>query len=120
MAVGDGPSRLGDPAHQRAGIRRRLGIRAGCVARIGRLLGTVRRGRQTNDGKDFSATQASVFLDGFTFRSFVRECCAEHHRRMGEFDPELLQPRFLPRLAAITLIGLRLGTGFHALQEKRA
>jgi hypothetical protein len=87
---------------------------------IGRLLGTVRRGRQTNDGKDFSATQASVFLDGFTFRSFVRECCAEHHRRMGEFDPELLQPRFLPRLAAITLIGLRLGTGFHALREKRA
>jgi hypothetical protein len=87
---------------------------------IGRLLGTVRRGRQTNDGKDFSATQARVFLDGFTFRSFVQECCAEHHRRMGEFDPELLQPRFLPRLAAITLIGLRLGTGFQALREKRA
>src|SRR6185436_13833729 len=38
-----------------------------------RLLGTVRRGRHANDGKDFSATQASVFLDGFTFSSFVKE-----------------------------------------------
>src|SRR6201993_1767258 len=36
---------------------------------IGRLVGTIRRGRQANDGKDFSATQARVFLDGFTFRS---------------------------------------------------
>src|SRR6516165_12018041 len=87
---------------------------------IGRLLDTVRRGRQANDGKDFSATQASVFLDGFTFRSFIRDCYAEHDRRMGEFDPELLQPRFLPRLAGIALIGLRLGTRFHALREKRA
>ena len=49
--------------------------------------------------KDFSATQASIFLDGFTLRGLVEECCAEHARRMREFDPELLQPRFLPRLA---------------------
>ena len=33
-----------------------------------RLLGTVRQGQKANDGRDFSATQASVFLDGFTFR----------------------------------------------------
>jgi hypothetical protein len=87
---------------------------------IGRLLGTVRRGRQANDGKDFSATQASVFLEGFTFRGFVEECCAEHQRRMGEFDPELLQPRFLPKLAGITLNGLRLGSGIRAVREERA
>ena len=68
----------------------------------------MRRGRLTNDGKDFSATQAGVFLEGFTFRGFVRECCAEHERRMGEFDPDLLQPRFLPRLAGIALTGLGL------------
>ena len=87
---------------------------------IGRLLGTVRRGRQANDGKDFSATQASVFLEGFTFRIFVEECCAEHERRMAEFDRDLLQPSFLPKIAGITLNGLRLGSGTRAVREERA
>jgi hypothetical protein len=86
---------------------------------IGRLLGTVRRGRRANDGRDFSATQASVFLEGFTLRSFVEECCAEHARRMRDFDPDLLRPRFLPKLAAIALAGLRLGSGFRAVREER-
>ncbi|MGA7261236.1 MAG: hypothetical protein WA709_26270 [Stellaceae bacterium] len=86
---------------------------------IGRLLGTVRRGRRANDGRDFSATQASVFLEGFTLRGFVEECCVEHDRRMREFAPDLLQPRFLPRLAAIVLAGLRLGSGFRAVREER-
>jgi hypothetical protein len=81
---------------------------------IARLLGTVRRGRHSSEGKDFSATQASVFLGGFNFRSFVEDCCAEHARRMLEFDPELLQPAFLPRLAGIALVPLRLGAGARA------
>jgi hypothetical protein len=75
---------------------------------VGRLLGTVRRGRAANDGMDFSATQASVFLDGFTLRGFVETCCAEHARRMRAFDPELLRPRFLPLIAGAALGGLRL------------
>jgi hypothetical protein len=78
---------------------------------IGRLVGTVARGQRANGGKDFSATQASVFIDGFSLRSLVEECCAEHARRMGRFDPDLLQPRFLPRLGAVALAGLRLGPG---------
>ncbi len=86
---------------------------------IGRLLGTVRRGRRANDGRDFSATQASVFLEGFTLRGFVEECCVEHERRMREFAPDLLKPRFLPKLAAIALAGLRLGSGFRAVREER-
>jgi hypothetical protein len=94
-------------------------VRYYCRA-IGRLVGTVWRGRQANDGKDFSATQANVFLDGFTFRNFVEECYAEHARRMGEFDPDLLQPRFLPRLAGIALAGLRLGPGIRPIREERA
>jgi hypothetical protein len=77
---------------------------------IGRLVGTVRRGQAANDGKDFSATQASVFLDGFSLRELVEECRTEHARRMAAFDPDLLQPRFLPRLAGAALAGLRLGT----------
>jgi len=75
---------------------------------MGRLLATVWRGRRANDGRDFSATQASVFLDGFTFRGLVEECRAEHARRMKGFDPDLLQPHFLPRLADIALAALRM------------
>jgi hypothetical protein len=87
---------------------------------IGRLFGTVWRGRGANDGKDFSATQASVFLDGFTLRGFVEECCAEHARRMAGFDPDLLQPHLLPRLASVALAGLRIGTRGGAEREKNA
>jgi hypothetical protein len=36
------------------------------------------RGRQANDERDFSATQASVFLEGFSLPSFIEECCVEH------------------------------------------
>jgi hypothetical protein len=85
---------------------------------IGRLLQTVWRGRGANDGKDFSATQASVFLEGFTFRGFVEECRAEHARRMEGFDPDLLQPHLLPRLADLALAGLRLSTRAGAAREK--
>jgi hypothetical protein len=75
---------------------------------IGRLIGTIRRGQRENDGKDFSATQANVFLDGFTFRRFVEECYAENARRMADFETDLLRPRFLPSLAGAALSGLRL------------
>ena len=85
---------------------------------IGRLVGTVWRGRSANDGKDFSATQAGVFLDGFTLRGFVEECRSEHSRRMQGFDPALLQPHFLPRLADIALAGLRLAPRAGAARKK--
>jgi len=75
---------------------------------IGRMIGTIRRGKKENDGKDFSATQANVFLDGFTFRRFVQECYTENARRMADFETDLLRPRFLPSLAGAALSGLRL------------
>ena len=73
-----------------------------------RLVGTARRGAQVNDGKDFSATQASMFLEGFTFRRFLEDCYNENARRMKEFDAELLRPSFLPSLADAALTSLRL------------
>jgi hypothetical protein len=73
-----------------------------------RLVGTIRQGQKANDGKDFSATQASVFLDGFTFRRFVEECYTENARRMADFETDLLRPKFLPSLASAALSGLRL------------
>ena len=71
---------------------------------IGRLLATIHRGRNAKDGKDFSATQASVFLDGFTFRRLLEACYAENKRRMANFEPNLLRPRLLSDLAGAALI----------------
>jgi hypothetical protein len=78
---------------------------------IKRLVGTAVRGAKVNDGKDFSATQASVFLAGFTFRRFLEDCYAENARRMSIMNEGLLRPAFLPRLADIALAGLRLWSG---------
>jgi hypothetical protein len=75
---------------------------------INRLVGTVRRSQKVNDGVDFSATQANLFLEDFTFRKFLENCYAENRRRMSEFDAELLRPTFLPRLAEAALSSLRL------------
>ena len=73
-----------------------------------RMVGTARRGAKANDGRDFAATQAGVFLDGFTFRRFLEDCYAENARRMSVMDEGLLRPIFLPRLADVALASLRL------------
>jgi hypothetical protein len=75
---------------------------------LGRMIGTAKRGAELNDGKEFSTTQASVFLDDFTFRRFLEDCYSENRRRMDGFDPELLRPSFLPQLAETALGALRL------------
>ena len=87
---------------------------------LGRLAGTARRGHRLNDGRDFSATQASMFLDGFSFQRFVEDCCRENARRMGTFVPDLLQPRFLPRLADVALTGMRLWDRRRGLTRRAA
>ena len=73
-----------------------------------RMAGVAKRGAEKNDGKEFAATQASVFLDGFTFRRFLEDCYSENRRRLSEFGPELLRPSFLPQLAETALGALRL------------
>ncbi|HEY2010036.1 MAG TPA: hypothetical protein VGH23_13665, partial [Rhizomicrobium sp.] len=75
---------------------------------LGRMIGTAKRGKELNDGKEFTATQASVFLDGFTFSRFLEDCYSENRRRMGVFDKELLRPSFLPQLAETALGAMRL------------
>jgi hypothetical protein len=73
-----------------------------------RLLGMVKRGQDSNDGQDFAITQANMFLDGFSFLTFVEDCYRENARRMSVFDPQLMQPRLLPAVAHLALRGLRL------------
>ena len=85
-----------------------------------RMAGTIRKGASGGDGKDFAATQASVFLDGFSFRRFLEDCYAENARRMTEFDETLLRPRFLPALANVALSGLRLWTFRRKTEPTRA
>ena len=87
----------------------RGGVAAGYYGRaIGRLAATIRHGRAANGGRDFSATQAGVFLDGFTWRGLVEACVVEHTRRMADFDPALLRPRLLPWAGGVALAGMRL------------
>ena len=74
----------------------------------GRLLGMVQRGRKPNNGRDFAVTQANMFLDGFSFQNFVEDCVRENARRMGAFDPALMQPRLLPSMASLALSGMRV------------
>jgi hypothetical protein len=62
-----------------------------------------RPGRAADGGRDFSATEARVFLDGFTWRGLVEACVAEHARRMADFDPALLRPRLLPWVGSVAL-----------------
>ncbi|HZD77384.1 MAG TPA: hypothetical protein VE218_10280 [Acidobacteriaceae bacterium] len=73
-----------------------------------RLLGMVKRGQKENDGRDFSVTEANMFLDGFSFTQFVEDCYRENARRMSQFDPDLMQPRLLPAIANLAVRGLRL------------
>ncbi len=58
---------------------------------------------------DSAATEASVFLDDFSAHALLEGCRAEHVLRMETFDPDLLRPCFLPRLAALAMVDLRLG-----------
>ena len=88
---------------------------------LSRLLGMVRRGKDTNDGKDFAITEANMFLEGFSFRQFVEDCYRENGRRMSAFDPNLLQPRLLPAIANMAVAGLMyMGAATAASTEARS
>jgi hypothetical protein len=85
-----------------------------------RLLGMVNRGKEAHDGRDFTVTEASLFLDGFSFATFVEDCYRENARRMSQFDPNLMQPGLLPGIAGLALRGLRLWNRARAPRERLA
>jgi hypothetical protein len=86
---------------------------------LNRMLGMVRRGKKSNDGKDFVITGANLFLEGFSFRQFVEDCYRENARRMSVFDPAMLQPRLLPAIADMALAGLRLWDRQRAIPRRQ-
>ena len=93
---------------QGAALRRALTSLRFYYRAVRRMLGVVRRGQDLNDGREFSATQANLFLQDFTFRKFLTDCYAENDRRMGHFHVDLLKPSFMPALTGIALSSLRV------------
>jgi hypothetical protein len=85
---------------------------------MGRMIGLAQRGKKLNDGKNFAATQVSMFLDGFNFRRFLEDCYSENSRRMSAFEPELLRPSFMPQLADAALRALRLWNARSSLRAR--
>jgi hypothetical protein len=85
-----------------------------------RLIGLAKLGKAQNDGKNFAATQVSMFLDGFNFRRFLEDCYSENSRRMSAFDPALLRPSFLPQLAEVALRAMRMWSSEARLQPNSA
>ncbi len=74
---------------------------------VQRMMGVVGRSAEQS-GNSFSATEASVFLDGFSVEKLISTCLQENARRMSVFDRRLLQPKLLPSLAQVALSGIKL------------
>lgn len=74
---------------------------------VQRLMGVVGRSAE-NSGNSFSATEASVFLEGFSINKLISTCLEENAQRMSVFDDRLLKPQFLPTLAQVALSGINL------------
>jgi hypothetical protein len=66
------------------------------------------RDDDADEGADFIATGASVFVDNLTARMTLARCLAENERRLAGFDRRLLVPRLMPQLARIALAGFKL------------
>ncbi|MBG1259398.1 ferritin-like domain-containing protein [Nostoc commune] len=56
----------------------------------------------------FAVTGTDIFTKDLTIEKFLSICLVENQRRMSKYDPRLLQPQLLPRLASITLRILEL------------
>ena len=80
----------------------------------------VRSARGESDGRRFAATQAGAFLEGFSARRLVEECLAEHSRRLGQFEADLVRPRFMPGLAKAARALARAGAVARPLRPARA
>jgi hypothetical protein len=74
---------------------------------VQRLMGVVNRSAESSDN-GFSATEASVFLEGFNINKLISTCLEENARRMSVFDDRLLKPQLLPSLAQVALSGMNL------------
>jgi hypothetical protein len=66
-------------------------------------------GDADTSGAGFTATNADSFaLDDLTPETFLAACIKENKKRMSKFDPQLMQPQLMPRLASLAFRTLQL------------
>jgi hypothetical protein len=65
-------------------------------------------GAQDKDGKPFTASEASHFMDNLTPELFFSISLQENAKRMSVFDPRLLQPQLMPTLSQFAFHCLKL------------
>ena len=68
-------------------------------------------GAGEREERAFPATGAQSFVDDLTPELLLSACLAENSKRMSGFDPQLLQPLLMPRLAQLALGILKLWPG---------
>ena len=68
-----------------------------------RILIKAFRGSGEREEEGFAVSGANTFMDDLTAKLFISTCLAENAKRMGQFDPHLLQPRFIPGLSKLAL-----------------
>ena len=66
------------------------------------------RSEEDKEGKPFTASEATHFMDNLTAKQFFSTCLQENAQRMSSFDERLLQPQFLPVLSRFALSCLNL------------
>jgi hypothetical protein len=73
---------------------------------LNNIIGAVNDGDTSGTG--FTATGAVTFDIELTPQKFISACLQENQHRMSKFDPQLLQPKFLPIINQIALNILQL------------
>jgi hypothetical protein len=87
-------------------VRRGLGISLQALGRVKTALQL--RGADTGD--DFTM-QVPESIGEVTLRTLAETCLREHERRLAGYDPRLLRPRLVPRLARQALRVMPGGAG---------
>ncbi len=97
-----------------AAYRQRSAARRSVVRRAVRALRYyLRAGRRrleavrSASGVGFTASGARAVSVDVSAEAFLATCLAENERRLAGFDPRLLRPRLVPRLARIALVAMR-------------
>jgi hypothetical protein len=63
---------------------------------------------EEKEGKPFTASEASHFMDDLTPKLFFSTCLEENAKRMSIFDDRLLQPMLMPRISQLAYNILKL------------
>jgi hypothetical protein len=90
-------------ARMHADVRMLLDMRRAAAVTL-QLLDRVRTAIDLGDSEqDHFTMRAHVSFGDFSVRAFLETCRAENERRLGLYDPALLRPQLVPRVADLVL-----------------